>query len=327
MHVLTFNSHQPYIHLLATSLPWTIGVVLPRPPSGKVKSWDNRIRPLPEKVRLYSSTDDALRDSSWHWVLAHNVHDLIDCRAIQLPTVFLVHGTLSGRILQDRSTIDRTSYLKSLRLLLDANRCAVVYISRLKQEDWGIPGTVIRSAVDPSQYGGYVGDQPGILQVCNHLRERGELLGWKTHRSVCRGLPTLVMGENCGLSGSRVAESWDDLKEQYRSWRVYLYTAVFPHEDGYNLALLEAMATGMPIATIAHPTSPVQDGVEGVVGSTAAELGERVIQLLNDPEEAHRMGCAARATLEREFPISQFRDSWQLLANNLIEAGVKENRR
>ena len=317
MHVLTFNSHQSYIHLLATSLPWTIGVVLPRLPSGKVKSWDVRIRPSPDNVRLYSSTEEALKDSSWHWVLAHNVHDLIDCRVIPLPKICLVHGTLSGRILQDGSTIDRTSYLDSLRVLLDANRCAVVYISRLKQDDWGIPGTVIRSAIDPSQYGGYVGDRRGVLQVCNHLRERGRLLGWETFQSVCRGLPTLVMGENHGLSVSRAADSWDDLKEQYRQWRIYLYTAVFPHEDGYNLALLEAMATGMPVATIAHPTSPVRDGVEGVVSSTAAELRERVIGLLDDPEEAHRMGCAARTTLEREFPISQFRDSWHQLAEKL----------
>lgn len=317
MHVLTFNSHQAYIHLLATSFPWTLGVVLPGLPSGKVKSWDSRIRPLPDNVRLYSSVAEALKDLSWHWVLAHNVHDLIDCRAIALPKVFLVHGTLSGRIVQDRSTIERAGYLKNLRILLDANRCTVVYISRLKQEDWGIPGTVIRSAVDPSQYGGYVGDRRGILQVCNHLRERGRLLGWETHQGVCGGLPTLVIGENGGLSMSRVSESWDDLKELYRHWRVYLYTAVFPHEDGYNLAVLEAMATGMPIATVAHPTSPVRDGVEGVVGSTVEELRQRVIRLLDDPEEARRMGCAARAALKREFPMSQFRDSWQMLADKL----------
>lgn len=318
MRVLTFNSHQPYIHLLATSLPWTIGVVLPRLPSGKVKSWDSRIRPLPDNVRLYASLNDAFKGSSWDWALAHNLHDLIDCRALRLPKVFLVHGTLSGRILQDRSTIDRAGYLGNLRLLLEADRCAVVYISRLKQEDWGIPGIVIRSAVDPSHYGGYHGAQSGILQVCNHLRARGEMLGWESHRTVCLGLPTLVLGENRGLSGSRVAECWDDLKDQYRSWRVYLFTAVFPHEDGYNLALLEAMATGMPIATVAHPTSPVRDGVEGIVGATAVELRERVIRLLSDPEEACRMGRLARATLEKEFPISQFRDSWQHLAKDLI---------
>ncbi len=317
MRVLTFNSHQPYIHLLATSLPWTIGVVLPRLPSGKVKSWDSRIRPLPDNLRLYSSFDEACKSAPWDWVLTHNINDLIDCGNSRLPRVFVVHGTLSGRILQDRSAIERGSYLASLRLLLKANRCEVVYISRLKQDDWGIPGTVIQPGVNPSHYAGYQGARRGILQVCNHLRERGKMLGWENHRTVCLGIPTLVIGENDGLSGSRIADSWEDLKEQYRSWRVYLYTAVHPYEDGYNLAMLEAMATGMPIATIAHPTSPVRGGIEGAVGPTAAELRERVMTLLDDPEQARRMGEAARARVQTEFPISRFRDSWQNLASTL----------
>ena len=176
MRVLTFNSHQPYLHLLAASLPWVFGIVAPRLSSGSAKNWDPRIRPLPDNARLYSSIEEALRDEPWNWFLAHNINDLIDARDITLPKVFLVHGTLSGRILQDRSTIDRELYIKKLRLLLTANGARVVYISELKRNDWGIPGVIIRSAVDCSQYGGYRGDIPGILQVCNHLKERGAMM-------------------------------------------------------------------------------------------------------------------------------------------------------
>ena len=317
LRVLTFNSHQPYIHLLATAMPWDFGVIAPRFPSGKIQSWDERIRPVPQNLSLFESLNSAVTASGWDWVLAHNVNDLIDCRELRLPKVFLVHGTLSGRILQDRSSIERTAYLNKLRLLLDSAGCTVVYISDLKREDWGLPGKVIRSAVNLSQYGGYRGDIGGVLQVCNNLRERAPMLGWQAHVEVCEGLPALILGVNRGLPGSRLSNSWEDLKEQYRSYRVYLHTAVYPYEDGYNLAVLEAMATGMPIATIQSPTSPIEEGVNGVVGRGGSELRERVIWLLNNPAEAARLGMGARATLEKSFPMDLFRSAWNSLASSL----------
>ncbi len=216
--------------------------------------------------------------------------------------------------------IDRALYLRNLSVLLNANRCRVVYISNLKREDWGIPGDVIRSAVDPSCYGGYRGDIPGILQVCNHVVERGAMLGWETYQTVCRDTANLVLGDNCGLAGGREAYDWQDLKEQYRSYRVYLYTAIHPYEDGYNLALLEAMATGMPVATIKHPTSPIEDWVDGVVGSTANELREKVISLLSSPNDACRLGRAGREKVEREFPLSKFQLDWERLASQMASS-------
>jgi hypothetical protein len=318
LRVLTFNSHQPYIHLLATSLPWTVGVVTPHLPSGFTKSWDPRIRPIPGNIKLYASVEEALRDGSWDWVLTHNVHDLLDSREISIPKVFLVHGTLCGRILQDRSSIDRALYIKNLRLLLIASGSRVVYISELKRKDWGIPGEVLRSAVDSRQYGGYRGEVRGILQVCNRLKERGAMMGWAVHQAVCRDLPSFVIGDNRGLASSRVANDWEDLKEQLRAYRVYLYTPIFPYEDGYNLALLEAMATGMPVATLKHITSPVRDGSEGVVASTAEELREKVVGLLDNPTEALKLGNGARIRVEREFPISEFQHAWEAFASRLL---------
>jgi hypothetical protein len=317
LRVLTFNSHQPYLHLLASTMAWQVGIVLPRLPSGKIKSWDPRIRPLPDNARLFPSVDAALSDGSWDWVLTHNFHDLMESRAARVPKVFLVHGTLSGRIAQDRSTVDPKAYIAGLKKILKTERCRTVYISRLKERDWGIPGTVIRSAVDPAHYGGYHGTKEGVLQVCNHLRERGVMLGWETHSIVCGGIPHLVLGENRGIQESRVTENWEDLKEQYRSWRVYLFTAVHPFEDGYNLGMMEAMATGMPIATVAHPTSPIEDGVEGVTGKCAEELRIKILELLGNPERAASMGSAAREKLQREFPVADFRERWQSLADSL----------
>jgi hypothetical protein len=318
LRVLTFNSHQPYLHLLAGRLPWHFGVVAPKLPTGQVKQWNTRIRPLLDNIAMYSSVQEALQDGVWDWVLAHNINDLLDSRSIPIPKAFLVHGTLTGRILQDRSNIDRALYLKNLRILLNACGARVIYISELKRRDWGIPGDVIRPAVDVNQYGKYRGEISGVLQVCNRIRDRGAMMGWSVYEAVCQNIPSLVLGENPGLPCSRMSNDWEDLKEQLRSYRVYLYTPAYPYEDGYNLALLEAMATGMPVATLPHPTSPVRDGLEGVVSADSDALRKKIIELLECPEEAFRLGAGARLRVETEFAVSDFQRAWEAMAVKLL---------
>ena len=287
-------------------------------PRGGVLRWDDRVRPRPDNVKLYSTVSQAVAEQSWDWVLAHNVSDLIDSRVVPVPKVFLVHGTLSGRVLQDGARVDHHQYVSSLSSLLDYHGCKVVYISELKQRDWAMPGCVISSAVDPSWYGGHLGNVRGVLQVCNHLVERGGLLGYEVRRDACLGLPTKVVGKNPGLGDAVMANDWDALKDYYRAYRVYLHSSIFPHEDGYNLAMLEAMASGMPIATLTHPTSPIEDGVDGIVASTSTQLRARIVQLLDRPDQALEMGRAALEKVKRAFPVKRFRHCWQSLAAELV---------
>ena len=323
MRLLTFNSHQPFLHVLATSLPWELGVVVPRMESGARRTWDPAIRPLPENVRVFQSLPEALAAGPWELAMAHNFHDLVELKEVPLPRVFVAHGTITGRIVQDGSDLDPREYAEHMQVLFQALSCRVVYISRLKADDWGIPGEIIETAFDADAYGGYTGDVAGILQVSNHLKERGAILGWDVHQEVCRGLESLVLGVNPGIPHARRATDWDDLRAQYRRYRVYLHTAVHPYEDGFNLALMEAMATGMPIATTAHPTSPITDGVNGVVGRSAAELREKVVALLADPRRARAMGAAARETFRTRFPLARFRAGWEALAAGMVGGGPR----
>jgi glycosyltransferase involved in cell wall biosynthesis len=299
-------------------MPWVLGVVTPRLPSGQIKQWNPRIRPLLKNIVLFSSVQEALHDGPWNWILAHNVNDLLDARNTSIPKAFLVHGTLSGRILQDHSNIDPTLYTGNLDLLLKSCGARVIYISEMKRRDWGIPGDVIRPAVDTRLYGGYRGEICGVLQVCNRLFERGKMMGWNVYDTVCRNLCNLVIGENPGIPSSRTSKDWEDLKEQLRSYRVYLYTPIYPYEDGYNLALLEAMATGMPVASLRHVTSPVRDGIEGVVAGTPEELRQKVLDLLNNPPKAAGLGEGARLRVEKEFAISDFQRAWDSLAAKML---------
>jgi glycosyltransferase involved in cell wall biosynthesis len=78
------------------------------------------------------------------------------------------------------------------------------------------------------------------------------------------------------------------------------------------------MAIGMPVATISHPSTPIENGIEGVVGSDVDELRSKIGQLMDDRDAAMRMGQAARRKLESEFPVEKFRSEWQALAGSLF---------
>jgi len=71
--------------------------------------------------------------------------------------------------------------------------------------------------------------------------------------------------------------------------------------EGHPKALLEAMACGLPVIASDAPGNRVvvQDGVNGLLVPTgdAHALGEAICRVLNDPDLAHRLGQAARATI------------------------------
>ena len=72
-------------------------------------------------------------------------------------------------------------------------------------------------------------------------------------------------------------------------------------------ALLEAMATGLPVVATAVGGTPAVLG-EDPVGllvppADPAALAKAVLQLVDDPDEARRLGAAARRRVERHFAV------------------------
>jgi tetratricopeptide (TPR) repeat protein/glycosyltransferase involved in cell wall biosynthesis/ubiquinone/menaquinone biosynthesis C-methylase UbiE len=84
-----------------------------------------------------------------------------------------------------------------------------------------------------------------------------------------------------------------------------------PYEDGYNLSMLEAMATGMPVLSLANPTSPITDGEDGFISDDIQQLRRSAKLLLDDVNLAKTVGAKARTTVETKFPISFFVARWE----------------
>lgn len=104
----------------------------------------------------------------------------------------------------------------------------------------------------------------------------------------------------------------------YASADVFCLPSIY---EGFPLAILEAMAAGLPVVATAVAGVPeaVADGVTGriVAPEDAAALARALLELVADPATARRMGEAGRRRVEEEFAIPRiagaYIELWQRL--------------
>ena len=313
VNILTFNWHEPYICLLAKT---GFSFVVAEPDAGSgPRRWDLRMRPVSQNVRVAADREwqDGLSSGTFDLVIAHNILDLTHLVQFDLPKVLVLHNRLSTSLTLGGNESERDEYLRKIRdeLFAVTPNLRLVFISESKREDWGLPGTVILPGIDIAEYGGYRGEVSRVLRVGNLIRERDLMMGYSEQEAILRGLPSTVLGLNPGIPGSRISQSFDDLREHYRSHRLFLNTTVDGREDGYNLAMLEAMATGMPVVSTANAISPIRNGENGYISDNLDQLRERVQELLADRDKARRLGEGARQTVSDQFSICDFIEKWR----------------
>jgi colanic acid/amylovoran biosynthesis glycosyltransferase len=89
-------------------------------------------------------------------------------------------------------------------------------------------------------------------------------------------------------------------------------TASDGDQEGIPVALMEAMAAGMPVVSTLHTGIPelVEDGICGylVPERDVAALGARIADLLRTPELWAQLGQAGRARVEAEFDVDVLND-------------------
>ncbi len=99
-------------------------------------------------------------------------------------------------------------------------------------------------------------------------------------------------------------------RRDVRDWLVHFDLFVLPSEwEGISLALLEAMASGLPVIASNTGGTPeiVQDGVTGLLvpPRDPKSLAEAMQRLLEDPLLRNRIGLAGRARVMESFSIQK----------------------
>jgi glycosyltransferase involved in cell wall biosynthesis len=148
------------------------------------------------------------------------------------------------------------------------------------------------------------------LRVANQVMRRPERFAWSAHLAITRGQPTDLVGHNPELPGVVPAGSWDELRARYREHRAYVHSAGAGLDDGYNLGVVEAMMTGMPVVSLSGSESPVVDAVSGYVSDDVSYLNGRLGALLADRELALELGANARRRALELFDVAAFVAGW-----------------
>ena len=310
LRILAFNWHEPYLALLArTGHHFDVGDWMTK--ADGTQAWDERKRPVPRNVTLVRDPEVIRRNlhaGDYDLVLCQTPHDLAFVRSFSMPMVYLAHTAWHSDYSHDPQAGLRER--EQLRRDLEARGAIFVAISEMKYGSWQIAGRVIPPGLDVRDYpvGGHRSQD--VLTVGNLLRERPSFdLSFVS--ALVEGIASYrILGFNPTVPGSVVAPSWQSLLDSFAEARVYLHATVWPYEDGYNLALLEAMASACPVLALASPNVPVENGVNGYQGDDPIALRSKLHALLLDQEAALQMGRAARETVRTRFALMPFLSRW-----------------
>lgn len=328
LRILSFNWHEPYLAMLART-GHVFDVAEPELGRNSARKWNTAVRQVPDNVTPlpWEACAGRLEEGRYDLAVCHNFGDMALVAGSGTPAILVFHNKLSTELALGGGTVERGRYLGDVAPLAE-KAGLLVFVSEAKRDDWGLhglPSAVIKPGVDVAGFGPYDGDVPKILCVGNLMKHRDVMLGYGVQKEITDGLPATLLGVNPGIEGAGPAESFEQLKSCYASHRLYLNTTAAPFEDGYNLAMLEAMATGMPVVSTANPTSPITDGVEGYVSDDLGRLREKAEALLDDHALARELGAAAREKAAREFSLEKFAASWRGAFRAVME-GAGERR-
>lgn len=190
---------------------------------------------------------------------------------------------------------------------------------------------MIRFYKDENEFNNWNGDKEAVLNVTQSMKQRGRWCGYDIFRETTEGLPRSLYGtQSHNPDGSPMDDplwrgelSYDDLKANYRNYRVYLYTGTYP--ASYTLNFIEALMTGIPVVAIGSQLANINEidgafqyevptilnGFNGYVADSIPELRAKVEKLLKDKEIAKFVGDSGRKTAIKLFGKETIKEEWR----------------
>jgi glycosyltransferase involved in cell wall biosynthesis len=163
----------------------------------------------------------------------------------------------------------------------------------------------------------YTGELAKGLVIVNCMQSRGRRLGADIFERVRKTIPLDLVGmksEELGGLGEIRHDQLPALIARYR----FLFNPI--RYTSMGLAVCEAMMTGVPVIGLAttEMSTAVENGVSGYVDTNIDNLIAHMKRLLENPEEARRLGAGARRKARDRFGLARFIRDW----NQTLEAWV-----
>jgi hypothetical protein len=241
--------------------------------------------------------DSVLYQARTHWE-NDRAHLLTEAQQ-RLPRVYLEHEppqehpTSTRHVVQDRETL-------------------VVHVTPFNRLMWDMgdtPSTVVEHGVVPLRPASYSGEHARGIAVVNNLARRGRRLGLDVLAHVRETVPIDLVGMDSVRAGGLGEIENTRLPEFMANYRFFFNPIRW---TSLGLAVCEAMMVGLPIVGLAttEMVTVVANGENGYVDTRLDRLIAHMQRLLDDPEEARRLGASAREYALERFGIERFVRDW-----------------
>jgi glycosyltransferase involved in cell wall biosynthesis len=233
---------------------------------------------------------------------------------VDVPAVYVEHNTPHGPA---ASTVHLLAEQAAIPIV------HVTHFNRLMWDNGSAPVEVIEHGVmDPGYL--YTGERTAVAAVVNEPVRRWRVAGTDTLVELSTQVPVEVFGMGMTALRERASSlaavhenlSQDALHEALGRCRAYFH----PYRwTSLGLALIEAMMIGLPV--LAWTATAAPDAVPagtGVLSTDPAELAAAARRWLHDPEEARRVGLAAREHALARFGLDRFLGDWDRLLKEVV---------
>ena len=315
LRVLTWHVHGNYLYYLSQT-PHEFLLPVGRAGPGYAGCapgfpWPPNVRDIAIDDLPGADIDCILFQSQSQYLL--DQYELLTPAQRALPKIYLEHDPP-----QDHPT-DTCHPVDDPEMLL----VHVTHFNRLMWNSRRTPTRVIEHGVLVPSGLIYTGEIEKGLVVVNHLHRRGRRLGADLFDYVRARVPLDLAGMDSAAAGGLGDIGHAELPALMCRYRLVFHPIRY---TSLGLALCEAMSLGVPpvaLATTEAPTVIVQD-VSGYIDTDVDVLIRGMRHLLDNPEDARRLGAGAKRAAQARFGIDRFTQEWD---RTLIEFVASRSRR
>lgn len=259
-----------------------------------------------------------------HWQLDANFGRRIKRRCLQADALIAPSPAIERELVVAGYPRDRIHYIANGVPVpplagAEARPEARAALAELDAALWLEPGAPL------AVYTGRLHDMKGLQYLVSAwpevLRVRPNARLWLVGEGSYRQALTEQI-ENLGLAGRvLLTGAFDDVEDFLSAADLFVLPSL---EEGMSLALLEAMARGLPVVASAIAANEVliANGAHGrlVPKADPAALAAAMVELWNHPDEAARLGEQARRRVIAEFSLARMVDDHLTLFERLLSA-------
>ena len=226
-------------------------------------------------------------------------YEILSPEQRRLPKIYLEHNTPKPSAVDTRHPIDDPNVLL----------VHVTHYNRLMWDNGRTPTMVIEHSVAIDPAARYTGRIERGITVINGMQKRPRIAGYDLFLQARESVPLDAVGMQTEDFGGFGDVPYRDLHRLVADYR-FLFSPI--RYTSLPLAVIEGMTLGMPVVALATTELPtvIEHGVTGYVSCNIDELIFDMHTLLDNPEQARRIGNNAREAAQERFGIDRFKRDW-----------------